>query len=388
MTKEELIQAFYSTFGPGEAPRFFFAGGRVNLIGEHVDYNGGHVLPCALTMGTWGLLRRRADDRLRFYSLNFPQAGVLEGTLSNIRFHERNQWTNYVLGMLFALGERGIKLSSGFELLVYGNIPNGSGLSSSASLEMVAGAAFRACYGLDLTNVELALLGQRAENGFIGLNSGIMDQFSIALGKEDSAVFLNTGTLSYEYVPVALGDNVILIMNTCKRRTLADSKYNERRAECERALSALQKALPVKDLASVDLRTFEKNKGLIENETERKRAEHVIYECARTVEACKMLRQGDLVSFGRLMDASHDSLRDLYAVSCKELDTLVNEARKCPRVLGARMTGAGFGGCAVAIVNRDAVDAVKEQVGAAYEKAVGHPCAFYVASIGGGPKEL
>ena len=253
---------------------------------------------------------------------------------------------------------------------------------------MVAGAAFRACYGLDLTNVELALLGQRAENGFIGLNSGIMDQFSIALGKEDSAVFLNTGTLSYEYVPVALGDNVILIMNTCKRRTLADSKYNERRAECERALSALQKALPVKDLASVDLRTFEKNKGLIENETERKRAEHVIYECARTVEACKMLRQGDLVSFGRLMDASHDSLRDLYAVSCKELDTLVNEARKCPRVLGARMTGAGFGGCAVAIVNRDAVDAVKEQVGAAYEKAVGHPCAFYVASIGGGPKEL
>ncbi len=388
MTKEELIQAFCSTFGPGEAPRVFFAGGRVNLIGEHVDYNGGHVLPCALTMGTWGLLRRRADDRLRFYSLNFPQAGVLEGTLSNIRFHERNQWTNYVLGMLFALGERGIKLSSGFELLVYGNIPNGSGLSSSASLEMVAGAAFRACYGLDLTNVELALLGQRAENGFIGLNSGIMDQFSIALGKEDSAVFLNTGTLSYEYVPVALGDNVILIMNTCKRRTLADSKYNERRAECENALKALQKVLPVKDLASVDLRTFEKNKGLIENETERKRAEHVVYECARTVEACRKLRQGDLVSFGRLMDASHDSLRDLYAVSCKELDTLVNEARKCPGVLGARMTGAGFGGCAVAIVDRDAVDRVMEQVGAAYEQAVGYPCAFYVASIGGGPKEL
>ena len=388
MTKSELLQSFNTTFGMGETPRVFFAGGRVNLIGEHVDYNGGHVLPCALTMGTWGLLRHRTDDRLRFYSLNFPQAGVLEGTLSNIRFHERNQWTNYVLGMLFALGERGIKLSSGFELLVYGNIPNGSGLSSSASLEMVAGAAFRACYGLDLTNVELAILGQRAENGFIGLNSGIMDQFSIALGKEDSAVFLNTGTLSYEYVPVALGDNVILIMNTCKRRTLADSKYNERRAECESALKALQKVLPVKDLASVDLRTFEKNKGLIENETERKRAEHVIYECARTVEACQKLRAGDLVSFGRLMDASHDSLRDLYAVSCKELDTLVSEARKCPGVLGARMTSAGFGGCAVAIVDKNAVDAVMEQVGAAYEKAIGHPCAFYVASIGGGPKEL
>lgn len=388
MTKSELLQSFNTTFGMGETPRVFFAGGRVNLIGEHVDYNGGHVLPCALTMGTWGLLRHRTDDRLRFYSLNFPQAGVLEGTLSNIRFHERNQWTNYVLGMLFALGERGIKLSSGFELLVYGNIPNGSGLSSSASLEMVAGAAFRACYGLDLTNVELAILGQRAENGFIGLNSGIMDQFSIALGKEDSAVFLNTGTLSYEYVPVALGDNVILIMNTCKRRTLADSKYNERRAECESALKALQKVLPVKDLASVDLRTFEKNKGLIENETERKRAEHVIYECARTVEACQKLRAGDLVSFGRLMDASHDSLRDLYAVSCRELDTLVSEARSCPGVLGARMTGAGFGGCAVAIVDKNAVDAVMEQVGAAYEKAIGHPCAFYVASIGGGPKEL
>ncbi len=388
MTKSELEKTFFEVFGPGEAPRVFFAGGRVNLIGEHVDYNGGHVLPCALTMGTWGLLRRRSDDRLRFYSLNFPQAGMLEGTLHSVRFHERNQWTNYVLGMLFALRERGIVLSSGFELLIYGNIPNGSGLSSSASLEMVAGAAFRACYDLDVTNVELALLGQRTENGFIGLNSGIMDQFSIALGKEDAAVFLNTGTLSYEYVPVALGDNVILIMNTCKRRTLADSKYNERRAECERALKALQKALPVKDLDSVDLRTFEEHKHLIENETERNRAEHVIYECARTVEACKKLRSGDLLSFGRLMDASHDSLRDLYAVSCRELDTLVDEARKCPGVLGARMTGAGFGGCAVAIVNREAVDAVMEQVGAAYEQAVGYPCAFYVASIGGGPREL
>ena len=388
MTKGELIRSFYEAFGPGAEPRVFFAGGRVNLIGEHVDYNGGHVLPCALTMGTWGLLRRRTDDRLRFYSLNFPQAGVLEGTLRSVRFHERNQWTNYVLGMLFALGERGIVLNSGFELLIYGNIPNGSGLSSSASLEMVAGEAFRACYDLDVTNVELALLGQRAENGFIGLNSGIMDQFSIALGKEDSAVFLNTGTLSYEYVPVALGDNVILIMNTCKRRTLADSKYNERRSECESALKALQKVLNVKDLASVDLRTFEANKQLIENETERNRAEHVVYECARTVEACKKLRQGDLISFGRLMDASHDSLRDLYAVSCRELDTLVNEARACEGVLGARMTGAGFGGCAVAIVNKDAVKDVMEQVGAAYEKAIGYPCAFYVASIGGGPREL
>lgn len=388
MTKSELLQSFNTTFGMGETPRVFFAGGRVNLIGEHVDYNGGHVLPCALTMGTWGLLRRRTDDRLRFYSLNFPQAGVLEGTLSNIRFHERNQWTNYVLGMLFALGERGIKLSSGFELLVYGNIPNGSGLSSSASLEMVAGAAFRACYGLDLTNVELAILGQRAENGFIGLNSGIMDQFSIALGKEDSAVFLNTGTLSYEYVPVALGDNVILIMNTCKRRTLADSKYNERRAECERALAALQKALPVKDLASVDPAAFETHKHLIENDTERMRAEHVIYECARTVEACEKLRSGDLAAFGQLMNASHDSLRDLYAVSCKELDTLVSEARSSDGVLGARMTGAGFGGCAVAIVNKSSVDAVMDKVGRAYEAAIGHPCAFYVASIGGGPKEL
>ncbi len=388
MTKSELEKAFFEVFGPGEAPRAFFAGGRVNLIGEHVDYNGGHVLPCALTMGTWCLLRRRSDDRLRFYSLNFPQVGVLEGTLSDIRFRERNQWTNYVLGMLFALGERGIVLSSGFELLIYGNIPNGSGLSSSASLEVVAGAAFRACYGLDVTNVELALLGQRTENGFIGLNSGIMDQFSIACGKEDAAVFLNTGTLSYEYVPVALGDNVILIMNTCKRRTLADSKYNERRAECENALKALQKELNVKDLASVDIRTFEANKHRIENEMERKRAEHVVYECARTVEACKKLRSGDLVSFGRLMDASHASLRDLYAVSCKELDTLVAEARKCPGVLGARMTGAGFGGCAVAIVDRDAVDRVMEQVGQAYEAAIGYPCAFYVANIGGGPREL
>ena len=388
MTKAALEKAFHEIFGPGAAPRTFFAGGRVNLIGEHVDYNGGHVLPCALTMGTTALLRRRSDDRLRFFSLNFPQAGVLEGTLTNVRFHERNQWANYVLGMIFALRERGIDLSSGFELLIWGNIPNGSGLSSSASLEVVAGAAFRACYDLDLTDVELALLGQRAENGFIGLNSGIMDQFSIALGREDAAVFLNTGTLSYEYVPVELGDNVILIMNTCKRRTLADSKYNERRTECENALKALQKVLPVKDLASVDLRTFEKHKYLIENDAQRDRAEHVIYECARTVEACKKLRAGDLISFGRLMNASHDSLRDLYAVSCRELDTLVDAARSCEGVLGARMTGAGFGGCAVAIVNKNAVDAVMDKVGRVYEQAIGYPCAFYVASIGGGPREL
>ncbi len=388
MTKDELIQAFYGAFGPGGQPRTFFAGGRVNLIGEYVDFNGGHVLPCALTMGTWGLLRRRSDDRLRFYSLNFPQLGVLEGKLDDVRFREQNQWTNYVLGMLFALRERGVELPSGFELLIYGNIPNGSGLSSSASLEVVAGAALRACYELDVTDAELALMGQRAENGFIGLNTGIMDQFSIALGRENAAVFLNTGTLSYEYVPVELGDCVILIMNTCKRRTLADSKYNERRAECEGALAALQQALPVKDLASVGVRAFEQNKHLIENETERKRAEHVVYECARTVEACEKLRGGDLVSFGRLMDASHDSLRDLFAVSCRELDTLVAEARKCPGVLGARMTGAGFGGCAVAIVKKDAADAVMERVGKVYEQTVGYPCAFYVASIGGGPREL
>ena len=388
MTKAELTKSFFDTFGPGEAPRCFFAGGRVNLIGEYVDFNGGHVLPCALTMGTWGLLRRRADNRLRFFSLNFPQAGVLEGTLSDIRYQERNQWTNYVLGMLFALGERGIELPSGFELLIYGNIPNGAGLSSSASLEVVTGAALRACYGLDVTNVELALLGQRTENGFIGLNSGIMDQFSIALGKEDAAVFLNTGTLSYEHVPVELGDNVILIMNTCKRRSLSDSKYNERRAECEGALKDLKKVLPVKDLASVDLRTFEENKHLIESDVDRARAEHVVYECARTVEACKKLRAGDLISFGRLMNASHDSLRDLFAVSCRELDILVAEAQKCPGVLGARMTGAGFGGCAVAIVNRAAVDGVCARVGRAYEEAVGYPCAFYVAAIGGGPREL
>lgn len=388
MTKAELTRSFFDTFGPGDAPRCFFAGGRVNLIGEYVDFNGGHVLPCALTMGTTALLRRRSDSRLRFYSLNFPQAGVIEGNLSDIRFAERNQWANYVLGMIFALRERGIELSSGFELLIYGNIPNGSGLSSSASLEVVAGAALRACYDLDVTDVELALLGQRAENGFIGLNSGIMDQFSIALGREDAAVFLNTGTLSYEYVPVELGDHAILIMNTCKRRTLADSKYNERRAECERALAGLQKALPVKDLAGVGVRAFEENKHLIESDIDRARAEHVVYECARTVEACKKLRSGDLISFGRLMDASHESLRDLFAVSCRELDTLVSEAQACPGVLGARMTGAGFGGCAVAIVKKDDLDQVCEKVDAAYEKAIGYPCAFYVASIGGGPKEL
>ncbi|MBQ7279084.1 MAG: galactokinase [Clostridia bacterium] len=388
MNKQELIIAFYTAFGPGEDPRCFFAGGRVNLIGEHVDYNGGHVLPCALTMGTWGLLRRRADRRLRFYSLNFPQAGVQEGSLDDFSYRKAQGWTNYPLGVLFALKERGITLEGGFELLIYGNIPNGAGLSSSASLEVVTGAAVRECFNLCVTDVDLALLGQRAENGFVGLNSGIMDQFSIALGRKDRAVYLDTATLAYEYVPVDLGDCLLLVMNTCKRRTLADSKYNQRRSECEGALAALQQKLPIENLAQVSPEVFEQNKALITDEVQRQRAKHVVYECERTVRACACLRRGELNAFGQLMNESHASLRDLYEVSCKELNTLVEEAQKQPGVLGARMTGAGFGGCAVAIVKADQAQKVMDAVGRAYEAAIGHPCAFYTATIGDGPKEI
>ena len=385
---QELWEKFFSVFGPGETPRAFRTGGRVNIIGEHTDYNGGHVFPCALTMGTWCLLRKREDTVIRYYSVNFPDDGVLTADCGSIRKMEPARWCDYCSAMLWAFAQEGKTLPSGFDLLVFGNIPNGSGLSSSASLEVCFGFAVKECFGFDTDNLKLALMGQKAENGFIGVSCGIMDQYAVAMGKAGQAMYLDTSTLKCRYVPLELGENGLLIMDTKKKRSLAGSKYNERRGECERALKALQTKLPVSSLGDLDTETFEANAYLIENETERRRARHAVTENERTKQAISAMEKNDLAELGRLLHASHVSLRDDYEVSCRELDILVLEAEKQEGVYGARMTGAGFGGCAVALVKKACIEAVSQAVGAVYQQQTGLKAAFYPAEVGAGPEEI
>ena len=386
--KLSMISGFTDRFGGPEPPRVFFAGGRVNLIGEHTDYNGGHVFPCALTMGTYGAIRLRSDDTIRLYSDNFPDAGVIEAPLFPLVYDPSRGWANYVLGVVWALSEAGMRLPCGFELMLHGDLPNGAGLSSSASVEVLTGYALKRMYGLDLNLIELARIGQRAENAFVGLNCGIMDQFASAMGRENTAIFLDTATLAYRYAPLVLDQYALLIFDSKKVRGLADSKYNERRAECEHALACIRTARDVPSLGALTEAEFSALAGLIPSETERRRARHAVTENVRTVEAVRQLENGNLAAFGRLMNASHRSLREDYAVSCRELDTLVDALQRSPAVLGARMTGAGFGGCVIALAESGAADALIEGVLAGYRKAIGHDAACYRAGIGGGPREL
>lgn len=383
---QKLLAQFSAVFGDGETPRIFKTGGRVNIIGEHTDYNGGHVFPCALTMGTWCLLRRRTDSRIRYYSANFPEDGIISADTGKIE--KISRWCDYCSAMLWTFAQEGKTLPSGFDLFVFGNIPNGSGLSSSASLEVCFGFAVRQCYNWDTDNLSLALMGQKAENGFIGVSCGIMDQYAVAMGRAGYAMYLDTSTLACRYVPLELGDSGLLIMDSKKKRSLAGSKYNERRGECERALKALQTKLDARTLGDIDVKTFEENAYLIENETERRRARHAVTENERTKQAIDAMESNDLSGLGRLLHASHASLRDDYEVSCREVDILVSEAEKQPGVYGARITGAGFGGCAVALVKKDCIPAVIRTVGAVYEKETGLKPEFYPAEVGAGPEEI
>lgn len=385
---QKLLENFIFAFGPGEAPRIFKTGGRVNIIGEHTDYNGGHVFPCALTMGTWCLIRKRNDTLIRYYSLNFPDDGVLNADICEPIKMEPSHWCDYCTGMLWALKEEGITLSNGFELLVFGNIPNGSGLSSSASLEVCFGYAVKECFNVEIDELKIALLGQKAENGFIGVSCGIMDQYAVAMGRKGQAMYLDTSTLACRYVPLELGEYSILIMDTKKKRSLAGSKYNERRSECEHALKQLNQKLSVKTLGDLDTKTFEKNAYLIDSDIERRRARHAVTENERTKSAITAMESGDLAALGILLNESHASLRDDYEVSCRELDILVSEALKQEGVLGARMTGAGFGGCAIALVKSNCIDKVSAAVGEVYHKETGLSAAFYPAAVGGGPEEI
>ena len=384
---KHLEQKFQEVFG-APAEKQFFAPGRVNLIGEHTDYNGGNVFPCAIDKGTYGLVKKRNDRKFRMYSENFADLGVMEFTLDELTNDKKHDWANYPKGVIKMFLEAGQKIDSGFDILFSGNIPNGAGLSSSASIEMLTAIVLKDLFHLSIDSVEMAQLGKKTENLFIGVNSGIMDQFAIAMGKKDHAILLDCNTLKYTYVPVVLKDEVIVIANTNKRRGLADSKYNERRAECDEALAELQTKLPIKALGELSIEQFEANKDLIKSPVRQKRAKHAVYENQRTLKAQKELSAGNLAEFGKLMNQSHISLRDDYEVTGVELDTLAALAWEQPGVVGSRMTGAGFGGCTVSIVKKDKVDDFIKNVGEAYKNKIGYAADFYIASVSDGAKKL
>lgn len=387
MNIQELQQAFSAIFN-AEADATFFSPGRINLIGEHTDYNGGHVFPAAITIGTYGAARKRNDQILRFYSANFEDLGIIEVDLNNLVFDKKDNWTNYAKGVLKFLKEAGHTIDSGMDIFVYGNIPNGAGLSSSASLELLIGIIAEELFALKLERLDLVKIGKLTENNFIGVNSGIMDQFAIGMGADNRAIYLDTNTLEYDLVPLDLGDNVIVIMNTNKRRELADSKYNERRSECEMAVEELNTVLDIKTLGELDAKSFDEYAYLIKDENRLKRARHAVLENQRTLEAREALAAGDLERFGRLVNASHVSLEHDYEVTGIELDTLAHTAWEQEGVLGARMTGAGFGGCGIAIVSKDKVDQFKENVGKIYTEKIGYAPDFYIAEVAGGSRVL
>lgn len=386
--KKEVLKKFEEVFGNSEEAKVYFAPGRVNLIGEHTDYNGGHVFPCALTIGTYGVARKREDKVLRFYSMNFEKLGVLESSIENLKSEKEAGWTNYPKGVMWAFQEKGYQVDYGMDLLLFGNIPNGSGLSSSASVEVLTGYILRDFYGFDVSNQDLALIGQYSENKFNGVNCGIMDQFAIAMGKENHAIFLDTADLSYQYAPVNLKGAKIVIGCTNKKRGLGDSKYNERRSECEMALEELQKEVDIKNLGELTEEQFEKHKSAIKDEVRVRRAKHAVYENQRTVKAVEALNNNNIELFGKLMNESHVSLSKDYEVTGKELDTMVEAAWKQEGVIGSRMTGAGFGGCTVSIVEEDKVESFISEVGKEYKDKIGYAADFYVVDIGDGPVTL
>ncbi|WP_373465668.1 galactokinase [Bacillus zhangzhouensis] len=385
---DRLRAAFHQQFGDKEELRYFFAPGRVNLIGEHTDYNGGHVFPCALTLGTYAAGAKRSDGRVRMYSLNFEEDGVKEFDLFEIAYAESDGWANYPKGVFNQFIEAGMDIKEGFDIVYGGNIPNGAGLSSSASIELVTAVLINEWSSFGISPVDLALLSQRAENDFIGVNCGIMDQFSIALGKEDHAILLNCDTLAFEYSPFRQEGLALVIANTNKKRALADSKYNERRSECQSALNNLRKEIDIAHLCELTAEEFAQHAHLIQDETCRKRARHVVTENERTMKAVNFLKDDKMEELGALMKASHLSLKNDYEVTGLELDALAEAAWLHPGTIGSRMTGAGFGGCTISIVKEELLDSFIEETGAIYQEKTGIQASFYTAGIGGGAREL
>lgn len=387
--QEKLFEKFEELFGDTSDAHLYFSPGRVNLIGEHTDYNGGHVFPCALTIGTYGAAKKRNDNKIHFYSMNLDNFGVIEVTLKDLSYHAEYNWANYPLGVVWAFAEKGYTLDTGFDMVIWGNIPNGSGLSSSASLEVLTGVILRDLYNIDaLTMTDLALIGQYSENNFNGCNCGIMDQFAVAMGKADNAIFLDTSTLKFEYAPVKLKDAKIIITNSKVKHSLVDSAYNTRRQECADALAALQTVVSIESLGDLDMETFEKYKSVIGDPIKEQRAKHAVAENQRTIDAVAALKEDNIELFGQLMNQSHISLRDDYEVSCEEIDILVDLEWNTSGVIGSRITGGGFGGCTVSIVKNDAIDTFIETIGTAYKEKVGHEAEFYTVEIGDGARRL
>ncbi|PJN88379.1 galactokinase [Bacillus sp. mrc49] len=390
MDKNTLITEFQQVFSieASQGVHTFFSPGRINLIGEHTDYNGGYVLPCAITYGTYGVVKLREDRRVRVYSKNFANKGVIEFSLDRLEFDAEDNWANYPKGMIRYIQESQGAFPVGFDLYVSGNLPNGAGLSSSASLEMLMGVILDEIFALGVNRIELVKLGQKVENEFIGVNSGIMDQFAVGMGKVNCGIFLDCQTLEYEYAPLNIEGHKIIIINSNKRRELADSKYNQRRSECEEALRLLQSKLDIQSLGDLTEEEFEANLSLIEDDVLKRRAKHAVYENNRTKKALRSLKEGDLSTFGNLMDESHLSMREDYEITGIELDTLVEAAWEQAGTVGARMTGGGFGGCAIALVDANAVDSFIKDVGGRYKQEIGYEADFYVASIGDGAKRI
>lgn len=388
--KHKLLEQFKVVFGENTNAKVYFAPGRVNLIGEHTDYNGGHVFPCALTIGTYAVAQKNNLGKMRFYSMNFEEKGIFEQNAapSTYEYDKKDDWTNYPKGVMWAFEKKGYPISSGLDILFYGNIPNSSGLSSSASIEVLTGFILMDQFHIDIDQIKNALIGQYAENHFCKVNCGIMDQFAIAMGKKDAALFLDTATLHYEYVPIKLEKIRVVIACSNKKRGLGDSKYNERRRECEEALEILKTQKEIQSLGDLSSDEFEALKHHIEDGILHNRAKHAVYENERTVLALEALQKGEVARFGKLMNESHESLRDLYEVTGVELDTLVESAWNEKGVIGSRMTGAGFGGCTVSLVEEEFVDAFIENVGEKYKTAIGYAADFYVVDIGDGPQIL
>ncbi|MBY6269729.1 galactokinase [Parageobacillus thermoglucosidasius] len=381
--KEEFIQLFAGT---KEDIRIFFAPGRVNFIGEHIDYNGGHVLPCALEIGTYALVRKTANPFIRFYSKNFPETGIITVAYDDLSYQDKHGWANYPKGVIAAF-QSFCPIETGLDILYYGMIPNGAGLSSSASIELVTAVMLNELFAQHLDMLELVKLSQKVENEYVGVNCGIMDQFAVGMGKRNHAMLLNCQTLECRYIPVAMNDCSIVIANTNKKRGLAASVYNERRATCEAALAKLQKHINIASLGDLTIEQLEKYKHLL-SPLEQKRARHAVTENERTIEAAAALEKGDLLRFGELMKQSHISLRDDYEVTGEELDTLVEAAWKHEGTIGARMTGAGFGGCTVNIVKDAHIPDFIERVGKEYAEKIGYEASFYVVKIGDGAREI
>ncbi|MDY3060510.1 MAG: galactokinase [Fusobacterium sp.] len=384
-----LIEDFKTLYKYEGEVKVFFSPGRVNLIGEHTDYNGGFVFPCALDFGTYAVAVKRNDNIFRMYSKNFENLGIIEFSLDRLINEPQDDWANYPKGVIKTFLEAGFDINSGFDVLFYGNIPNGAGLSSSASIELATSVILKDLFNLDVDMVSMVKLSQKAENKFIGVNCGIMDQFAIGMGKKDNAILLDCNTLNYQYAPVVLNGASIVIANTNKKRGLADSKYNERRGSCEAAVKVLnENGIDIKYLGELSVERFNEIKHLITDEEQLKRATHAVTENERTKVAVEKLNAGDIEAFGQLMNQSHISLRDDYEVTGFELDSLVEAAWEAEGVIGARMTGAGFGGCTVSIVKDEFIESFKKSVGEKYTAKTGLVADFYVAKIGDGSRKL